>query len=163
MFKEIFKYTPSSHFDRILFIVFYGKIISIFLPLEFNSQEFRENFKIIHNFVLIILLFVWVVLELNKPNSGMKWWTFLILIIPLSFIIFLICFFVLLIPCITEEGREIYKEKNGSGKIVERRLNCGATTDYDDSIYYIKPITPLFNFIWKTDTLAIDKNKYQRL
>ena len=159
MLKNIFK-SPASNFDVVLAVVFYAKIISIFLPLEFNNQELRENFKIVHNPILVIVIFVWIVLELNKPSSGIKLGGFLALLIPLLFVFCVVLFFVVLTPCITEERREIYKEKSGDGLIVERLSNCGATTDYGHKVYYVKPVTPLFNFIWKTDTTDINKNDY---
>ena len=74
-----------------------------------------------------------------------------------------VCFFIVLTPCVTEEGRELYKEKSSNGKIIVRLLNCGATTDYSRNVYYIKPITPMFNFIWKTDTTEINKNNYVKI
>jgi hypothetical protein len=163
MLNVISKYAPNSNFDRVLFFFFYAKIISIFLPLEFNNVEFREYFKISHNFILAILLFTWVAIEINKPNSGVKLWTILTILVPASFIMLIVCFFIVLMPCMTEEGRELYKEKSGNGKIIVRLLNCGATTDYSREVYYITPITPLFNFIWKTDTTKIDKNDYVKI
>jgi hypothetical protein len=162
MFKTILK-NPINNLDVALSVVFYAKIISLFVPIEFNYTEFRENSKIIHNAILIILFFLWVIIELTKPNSGIKWWEALMILIPFSCMILFLCFFILLMPCITEEGITLYKEKSSNGKIVERMLNCGATTDYSYSIYYIKPITPAFNFIWKIDTTNINKNDYVKV
>ena len=62
-------------------------------------------------------------------------------------------------------NRELFHEKAGSSKIIERRIDCGAI-DSGDSEYRTVKVSPFlgyFNYITEIDTNKIDKNNWSRL
>lgn len=139
------------------------KIIGIFIPLEFNDSIFRENFRLCHALSIIILAFIWILLRIYDGSSTKNVIKFILLSIPISFIFMITSFILYIGPCIWEEGRNEYVQKDGGARIQERMLNCGATTDYSYQHYYVKPVSPFLNFIWQVDTTQINKGNWTRV
>jgi hypothetical protein len=153
------KYYPENLFSKIVFWIVLMKFISLFLPIEFNHNGFRESFKFYHNGILIALLFISISREIFSDKL-VKIWEKILLFVPLSVVfLFILLFVILLGYCQYEEAGTLYIQKDGGNATISRRsLNCGATTDYSYDTYYIKPLTPFFNFRWKFDDKNIDKS-----
>ncbi|WP_207219931.1 hypothetical protein [Emticicia agri] len=137
------------------------KVISLLIPVEFKSFQFREAFKYYHNLGLVVAIFVWLMIYFYLKNANLKTWIKALITIPIL-IISIIAFSIFAIGlCKNREVRDLYIKTNGNEKIVKRSFDCGATTDNDYDILYLKPITPLFNFRWPVDTTTIDKKEWQ--
>ena len=159
--QKILKYYPNSTLGRILAWTIILKICSILLPIEFNNNDFRENFKFWHNVILIGLLFLFTSIQILSKKSKLQIWARILLLIPTITVFLFITLMVLFWGfCEYEEAGTMYIEKNGNAKISTRSLNCGATTDYSYNTYYVRPLTPFFNFIWSCNIETIDKSKW---
>ena len=159
--KTGLKYLPKDLIGKLVRLVFILKLFSFFLPFEFSNNEFRESFKFYHNAIFILLLFTLISVEILGDKSGLKIWGRILLFVPLTVIFLITVIMVLFLgDCKHEEVGILYVERNGNATVSRRSLNCGATTDYSYDIYYIKPITPLFNFRWQFDDKNIDKSKW---
>jgi hypothetical protein len=155
------KYIPKNLLGKSVSLLILMKLFSLFLPFEFSNNDFRESFKFYHNAILIVLLFVFSLVEILSDKSGLKIWVRVLLFFPLVAAFLITVIVVLFLGyCKYEEVGILYVEKNGNATISRRSLNCGATTDYSYDTYYIKPITPFFNFRWKFDDENIDKSKW---
>lgn len=155
------KYIPKTLLGKSVSLIILTKLLSLFLPLEFSNKDFGESFKFYHNAILIVSLFILSSVEIISDKSGLKIWIKALLFFPL-FAVFLITLVIVLFlgDCKYEEVEILYVEKNGNATISRRRINCGATTDYSYNTYFIKPITPFFNFRWTFDDENIDKSKW---
>lgn len=163
MFTRIWvKFYPKNLYGKIVFWIVLMKLVSIFLPIEFNNNEFRESIKFFHNVILTLFFFISISKEIFSNKSKLNIWTKVLLIVPISTVFLTILFFVLFSGyCQYEEAGTLYIEKDGGNATISRRsLNCGATTDYSYDTYYIKPITSFLNFRWKYDIENIDKSKW---
>ena len=159
--QKILKYYPDSTFGKILAWTIILKISSILLPIEFNNNDFRESFKFWHNAILIILLFLFTSTQILSNKSKLQIWAKILLFIPTIAVFLFTTVIVLFLGfCKYEEAGTMYVEKNGSATISTRSLNCGATTDYSYNTYYVRPLTPFFNFIWSYNPETIDKSKW---
>ncbi|RDB04208.1 hypothetical protein [Runella aurantiaca] len=150
-------------FQRLLSIVIILKAIGFIIPIEFSQIDFRASFKYWHNLFLVGLLFFWILFFIYGSKSGLRLWESLMVTVPLLVVFAVVSLFLFTGLCRWEEERELYAKENNNDKIVKRDLNCGATTDYDYETFYIKPLTPLFNFIWKIDTSSIQKDKWRKV
>lgn len=158
------KFYPKSLFGKIIFWIILMKLISLFLPIEFNHNGFRENFKFYHNLILTLLLFIYISFGISSYKSNLDEWLKILLILLLS-VVFLIITSVVLINgiCHYEEAETIFKEKDGGNAlIVSRSRNFGATSADSYDTFYTKPITPFFNFIKKCDSKTIDQSKWTK-
>ena len=149
--------------QRLLSIVIILKAIGFIIPIEFSQNDFREPFKYWYNFFLAGLLFLWTLLSIYGRKSGLMLWESLIVTVPFLVVFAVVFLFLFIDLCIWEEGRNLYSKEKNNDKIVEKKLNCGATTDYSYKTFYIKPLTPLFNFIWKIDTSSIQKDEWRKV
>jgi hypothetical protein len=157
--RILLKYYPKNLLGKLVAIVILLKLLSLFLPFEFSNNDFRESFKFYHNGILIVLLFIFSLVEILGKKSGLKIWVRVFLFFPLVAAFLITVIVVLFLGyCKYEEAGILYVEKNGDATILRRSLNCGATTDYSYDTYYIKPLTPFFNFRWKFDDKNIDKS-----
>ena len=162
MIQKLFsKYYPKSLLGRIVGLIILTKLISLFLPIEFNNSDFREDFKFYHNIVLITSLFILISVEIFSKNSGLKTWIRILLFTPT--VVVSVLFGLVLIftnDCRAQELGILYAEKNGNATISHRSFNCGATTGYAYDTLYIKPICSFLNFKWQYDSKDIDKSKW---
>ena len=159
--RILLKYFPKNLLEKLVAVVILLKLLSFFLPFEFSNNGFRESFKFYHNVILLVLLFVFSLVEILSDKSGFKIWVRVLLFIPLTTVFLITGIVVLFVGyCEYEEAGTLYVQKNGDATIVSRSLNCGATTDYSYKTYYIKPLNPFFNFKWGGDDTNIDKTKW---
>lgn len=169
MLSKISKYLPKTIFEKLLFIAFYTKVLIFILPIEFINYNFREDFRIYHSLVVIGLCIIWAFIKIIKArfekNPVGNMFIKTIITIFFSFFSCIFLFFMLFAHCQDDTGFQLYKQKKGNASIELITLNCGATTGYDKGdfrYYYIKPLTPYFNFVWKTDTTSLDKRDWER-
>ena len=159
--KTGLKYFRIGLIGKLVMFVFILKLFSIFLPFEFSNNEFRESFKFYHNAIFILLLFTFISFEILRDKALLKIWGRILLLIPLVVIFLITVIMVLFLgDCKHEEVGIMYVERNGNATVSRRSINCGATTDYSYDIYYIKPITPFFNFRWRFDDKNIDTSEW---
>jgi hypothetical protein len=161
---KISNYYPKSSFEKILFVVIFLKILSLILPIEFSNYGFREDFKLYHSIIIAMLAIIWLAIQIFSAKNQSTFMEVFLAII-LGFLSLVVLFMMFFAQCRLDQGVEIYFKKNEKERIELRTLNCGATTGYDENdykYYYVRPITPNFNFIWKTDTNSIDKKEWIR-
>ena len=139
------------------------KLFSLFVPVEFSNYDFRENWKFYHNILTALLLFTTLSVEIFSKRSKVALWAKFLVTIPLVMVIFLSLVFLFLGACKWEEIGILYKERNGNAVIANRGLNCGATTDYSYRTFYMRPMTPFFNFVWKIDAKSLNKSEWINL
>jgi hypothetical protein len=156
---KISNYYPKSSFEKILFVVIFLKILSLILPIEFSNYGFREDFKMYHSIIIAILAIIWLAIQIFSAKNQSTFMEIFMAFV-LGFISLIVLFVMWFYQCRLYQGVEIYFKNNEEEKIELRTLNCDE--EYDRNYYYVRPITPYFNFIWKTDTNSIDKKNWIR-
>lgn len=161
--NKIAKYYPNTLLGKTILIISLIKVIGILIPIEFSNSTFRENCNSFISLAITVSCFVWVLIQLLTRSSGLNIFIGFILSIPIFCVFAFVSFLLFIGPCIWQDGKDMYTRKKGNAKIVLRMLNCGATTDYSYQHYYVKPLTPLFNIVWKVDTSSINREEWEEV
>lgn len=114
----LIRYIPKNLLGKLVAVVILLKLLSLFLPFEFSNNDFRESFKFYHNAILIVLLFIFSLVEILSNKSGLKIWVRVLLFFILTAAFLITVIVVLFLGyCKYEETGILYVEKNGNATI----------------------------------------------
>lgn len=161
--EKTFKSKHYKVFDRVVLWVVIIIIVCKVIPIEFSDVIVRMDVNLISSLFLVAVIVLWIVVQLFKRNSGLKFvWSVTLSLLMLS-LACVVAFLIFMGQCVWEDSKEVYVSIKGNEKIRLRMLNCGATTDYSNAYFYVKSLNSKMNLVWKTDTNVLNKQEWEKV
>lgn len=133
------------------------------LPFEFNDYELQRSANTGATYTLLTALFFALEAELFSQEHKIKAVWSVLVSVPLFISFSIVGLFFYVGRCVDGPDEVAFTKPAEPGAVVLRCSNCGATTDYSDNYYYVRPILGIINYVRSVDLANLKDEGWKKL